>query len=350
MSVVYNSFIPQNIAPPDVKRISVYDSNGIKSGVISIPQEFRPATLGEKQYSFGAIADVHLLVSTAETDFTTALRYFKAQNMSFVCICGDMTNNGNNTQFAKYTEIVSANAVGMPVYAITGNHETYRGSDLPDIIEQYTGYPLYYSFECGNDVFIMLGIKSEGALFTDAELQWLYNTLETNRNKRCFIFQHCFLGNGNTATCGNAHGMYNNACWGGDNGQKQMQAFESLLKHYKNTVWFHGHSHLKFRFQTADCTYANFDTSGGFRSVHIPSITEPRVEDGSDTDTSPDYDYSASEGYVVDVYDGGVLLRGRDFISEKWIPVATYWIDTRLVDVPANTFTDSTGTINTNQQ
>jgi hypothetical protein len=64
--------------------------------------------------------------------------------------------------------------------------------------------------------------------------------------------------------------------------------------------------------------------------------------------------FAESEGYIVDVYDEYIVLNGRDFIDNDkdghWLPIATYKIDTRLVQVKANTFKDSTGIINTEVQ
>lgn len=341
--VQYEGFIPQNTAPLGVKCISVYNSKNKRVGVIELGS--LALEKGEKLYSFGAISDVHLSVADSESDFVRALNYLDSTKVAFTCICGDMTNNGNDTQLARYKKLVDANAK-TPIYAVTGNHETYtHGTDIESKISAYTGEPLYYTVTQGNDVFIMLGIKSEGALFTTAELQWFYETLEANRNKRCFVFQHCFTGYETTPTCGNANGMYHSHCWSGD-GQIQLTVFKSLLAHYKNTVFFHGHSHLKFRLQEV-CDYANYDESEGFKSVHIPSISRPRQEDGTDDDTSPDYNDSGSEGFVVDVYKNGIHLQGRDFAKGEFIPIASYWLDTTLQNVTAGTYTDSTGTIAT---
>ena len=231
----------------------------------------------------------------------------------------------------------------MPIYAITGNHEGIRGSDLPNIIEQYTEHPLYYSFDRGNDVFIMVGVKgnSSGNLFTVDELQWLYETLEANRNKRCFLFEHVRPQD----ACGNAYGIYNYDIWGGT----EQTVFESLLRHYKNVIMFHGHSHLKYNLQTKT-NKANIDKDTfGTWQVHISSLAVPRTGDPSGASSRVEV-YADSEGYVVDVYENGILLRGRDFVAEKFIPIATYWLDTKLRYVAAGTYTDSTGTINTNQQ
>ena len=58
------------------------------------------------------------------------------------------------------------------------------------------------------------------------ELQWLYETLEENRNKRCFVFHHVRPQDG----CGNTFGVYALDLWGGT----EATVFESLMRHYKN--------------------------------------------------------------------------------------------------------------------
>lgn len=337
----YGGFILQNTAPAGVKRIGVYNDQEKRVGVVKLGGLAKAK--GEKLYSFGAISDVHLPVADSERDFIRALDDLDRSGVAFTCICGDLTNNGSDTQLARYQELVDTNA-RTPIYAVTGNHDTYTyNADIESRIATYTGNPLYYAFTQGEDVFIMLGIKSEGELFTDAELSWLAETLEANRNKRCFVFQHCFPGLEREPVCGNAGGLYHNYCWSGQ-GRPQLERFKALLAKYKNTVFFHGHSHLKFRLQEG-WPYANLDDSQGYRSIHIPSVSRPRQEDGSDEDTSADYDDSGSEGYLVDVYETGIHLRGRDFVKGEFLPIASYWLDTTLQTIPAGTYTDSTGTI-----
>ncbi len=330
----YGHFIPENTAPVGAKRIGVYNSKGSRVGFI--PLGSLAVNMGTKLYSFGAISDVHISAADSENAFVRALHYFVHTLVDFTVICGDLTNNGNAAQLERYRELILSNS-RVPVNDITGNHDTYTfGADIETEIKNYDGF-LYCRTLRGDDAFLYVGIKSEGALFTEAELEWLQNTLEENRNRRCFVFMHCFLGSGNTPTCGNANGMYYSHCWSGEEGQAQLARFKSLLAHYKNTVFFHGHSHLKFRLQEG-CAYANFDDSEGFRSVHIPSVARPRQEDGPDEDTDPDYDDAGSEGYVVDVYEKGIHLRGVDFVSGEFLPIASYWIDTTPVDVEAGTF------------
>ena len=352
----YTHFIKENIAPVGATKIGVYDSNGKKVCTIPLGRLKPPAQ--QKQYSFLALSDIHLTYDTANADFQRAL-IFAESNCDFTCICGDLTSTGSITEGATnemslYKSIVTNYAKTKPVYAISGNHETSYGTYVTDDrIQPYTGNGLYYSFTKGNDVFIMLGYygayhETNGGWRYDEflsveELQWLYETLEANRNKRCLIFEHVLPHEHGT---GNANGLYKSALIWRTTDSGIGQAFMSLLKHYKNIVFFHGHSHIRFWLQELD-EKANYSSADGYRSIHIPSLSVPRdlSTDGMTLETI----YAESEGYIVDVYDDCIILNGRDFIDNDadghWLPIATYKIDTTLQTIEANTFTDSTGTI-----
>lgn len=329
----YKGLISENTAYPDSRRIGLYDSCGNRVGIAHLGSLANPAK-GEKLYSFGALSDVHVTYSTAESDFGAALRYLNnVENVAFTCIAGDLTTNGTESELAKYKSVVDSYSSNTPVYAMAGNHEYYR-TVSQSYLENYMGHPLYYSFNHGDDVFIMCGCYSdkEDGMFTAEFLQWFYETLEANRNKRCFVFEHFFP----PEDSGDACGVYG---WNFGTGEKSS-VFLSLLKHYKNTVLFHGHSHLKFYLQEKD-SKANYNDSAGYKSVHIPSISVPRdAVNGVLTDVD-----SGSEGYVVDVYEHGVHLRGRDFVNREFLPIASYWLGTTLQTITAGTYQDSTGTI-----
>lgn len=335
----FTDLVPQNVAPPDVRRIRVYSQSGSIVGKIGL-RGLKMPEAGDKLYSFGALSDVHYQYDTAAEDFQRALVHLnETEGVVFTCICGDLTQSGTEDNLAEYKSAVDAYSPDTPVYAITGNHEGYN-ANIESIIETYTGRPLYYSFEHEGDVFVMVGIKSStaGALFADGELQWLYETLEANRNRRCFVFQHVRPDD----ACGNAYGIYDYDIWDGT----EKTVFESLMSHYENVVLFHGHSHLRFDLQAEYGEGANIDNLFGCWSVHIPSISVPRDGDASGASSRVEI-YAASEGYVVDVYADGILLRGRDFVGERFLPIATYWLDTALKEVEAGIYSDSTGTIET---
>lgn len=337
----FNNLIPQNVAPKDAKKVGVYDTKGNRLFGVQLGNLIFPPNRGQKLYSFGALSDVHYQSDTAQEDFHRALNYLNnTENVAFTCVCGDLTDNGTATELTAYKNAVATYSANKPVYSIMGNHDA-RGN-LYTTIQQYTGNPYYYSIEYGNDVFIFVGAIADWSanIFTVEELQWLYETLEANRNKRCFVFEHYRPQDG----CGNALGIYYRTYddWDG----YCAEVFESLMKHYHNVILFHGHSHLKFDLQEYD-HMANYDNLFGCHSVHIPSISIPRDTDGAVNPSRVDV-YAESEGYVVDVYENGIHLRGRDFVKEEFLPIASYWLDTTLKEIEANTYVDTTGTITTN--
>lgn len=347
MTYKYDKFITQNIAPKKVKKIGVYDSNNNRIGSIMLNRLLH--TSEEKKYSFGLISDLHFYSTDVAwnpiTKVDNALSYFENNNCSFCCHTGDMTqtgfyNEGDTTtlqigQFQNYKTICNKHTIQM--YGICGNHESYVNPIKNNLTElkTYTNIEsLHYSISYNEDIFIFIS-QPQGTLpMTDEALQWLYQTLETNRNKRCFVFVHPYLD------CGNTNNLYGNdifSWWG-----TKTTAFKNLLKHYENTLLFHGHSHNNFKCQEID-KIANYNENTGFKSIHIPSVSRPtKIVDGvrSNDDTQ-------SYGYLVDVYENFIILNGIDFINNKPVPLGTYKIDTTLVNVKPNTFVDSTGTITT---
>ena len=349
----YTHFIKENVAPAKADKIGVYSkSSGNKVG--TIPLGKLKQAEGNKLYSFMALSDVHVQYDTASDDLIRALNFAEA-NCDFVCICGDLTDTAAvESQLVDYKNIITTSKISKPVYAIAGNHENYNGySDK--YLATYTGQPLYYSFSIGNDVFIMVGHFGAyagdgiGWLSTDfisvEELQWLYETLETNRNKRCFIFNHVFPSEHKV---GNPNDFYTSVLPWKTTDNFIGQAYINLLRHYKNTLLFHGHSHARFSLQEKEKT-SNYSDANGYRSIHIPSLAIPRdIIDNSRTEI-----YAESEGYIVDVYDNYIILNGRDFIDNQAdgniLPIATYKIDTEIIEIEANTFTDDTNIIITNK-
>lgn len=349
MAYVYRHFIPQNTAPSGVKHIGVYNSSGEK--VYTIPLGRMTPITKEKLYSFGLVSDIHLYkIKTTwdgNTKFDNALTYFENKDCLFCAHCGDITQTGLYSegdavnlapeQFEAYKEVCDKHTI--PVYGLCGNHESYVNPITNNLTElkYYTGTDLYYTITQDDDLFIFIGQPHGSIVMSDEALQWLYETLEANRNKRCFVFIHAYI----EEDSGDACDVRENSIfdyWG----TKKTGVFMSLLRHYKNTVLFHGHSHMKLKCQELDIN-ANYTVRNGFKSVHVPSSATPRDVD-TDNMVSVNDNY-ASEGYVVDVYDNCIVLNGWDFINSEYIPLGVYKIDTTLQNIEAGTFTDSTGTI-----
>lgn len=361
MAYKYKHFIPQNIAPSGATSIGAYDGSGNKICSIALGRLTPPNK--EKLYSFGLLSDIHLADyrQTSYTKFDNALSYFEEQGVSFCCHSGDLTDYGfwyptatyrvsyyNPVLFEEYQSICENH--NIPVYGCCGNHESYNGYDItgtytdehgadPSLVvnnleklQEYTGKGLYFALTQGNDVFIFLGQPSGNIPMSDEALQWLYETLENNRNKRCFIFVHPHISSGNPVGAYKSNPLFKN--W------EHFSAFKNLLSHYKNTILFHGHTHFKFECQEQD-KESTYSTKDGFRSVHVPSSSTPRdVVDGELVNRNDE-----SQGYIVDVYDDCIVLNGMDFINNRYVAIGVFKIDTTLQTIDAGTFTDSTGTI-----
>lgn len=360
----YPYFIDENAAPYGAEKIAVYNADGeiiakFPLGNLALP------SLGYKRYSFGALSDVHVTNSTAAmTNFQKALTFLNnTDNVAFICISGDLTSNGAEAQFTTYKNTVATYSPNAPVYETTGNHDVENTSIAPFLTKEstqpYLGRDLYYSFTHGDDLFIMVGmsgwISKTGDIFTTDELEWLYETLEANRNKRCFVFEHCpsmvyrnategvILNDGsgkpyNSSTSGSLLGVRlptGNLL----NQGSTSEPFRKLMAHYKNVIWFHGHSHLDFYYQK-DCSQVNYDKNFGCHSIHIPSSASGRALNAAGTGWE---NPSGSYGYVVDVYDNHIVLRGRDFLKDEFIPIASFCLDTTLQTVAAATYKEITG-------
>lgn len=345
--VSYNGLIAENCAPKTATGIGVYDSSN--SRIDGLDLGFLDNQYSDKIYTFAAISDIHIGVSDGEEDFTNAVEYLENEDeVEFVTICGDMVNDSSKvTELETYQRI--ARGATKPIYVVTGNHEANNyndGEDFDDIKGYFAqdNYPninqeLYYSFTYNNDVFIMVGTYGEpgyNKTFSLEELQWLYQTLEKNRNKRCFLYTHYYPIDGS----GDPLGLYGGNGFGNSKGR----AFLSLMQHYKNVIYFHGHTHTGLKVQEYH-PMNNIDRIYGRYSINIPSLTWPRVPNADSTD----YDKltQAGEGYIVDVYENGIALRGRDFENGVFSPIGTYYLDTVIQKVEANSYKDPTGLLTT---
>jgi len=344
MAYVYRHFIPQNTAPKGAKNIGVYDGNGKR--ICGIPLGTLAPKEGTKLYSFGLLSDIHLFHSATNWDgntkFDNALTYFENQGCAFCVVSGDLTQSGlylrtnesdasttylDERQFAKYKEICDKHTI--PVYELCGNHESYYGMPISNNLTKlntYTGKNvLSYTVTQGNDLFILCGQPRDAAVMSDEDFIWLSNTLETNKNKRCFVFVHSHIDDnveGGVEDSGNPDFARENSIFGYW-GAEKTAAFINLMARYPNTILFHGHTHIKFEAQQYDDS-ANYTEKNGFKSVHVPSGGSPRELNADGSWTGKD---AESQGYLVDVYNDCVVLNGMDLINNKIIPLGTYKIN-----------------------
>ena len=346
MAYKYKHFIQQNTAPKGAKKIGVYQGDGKK--VCTIPLGRLASATKEKLYSFGLVSDIHLYHLAANwnpnSKFDNALTFFEGQNCAMCIVCGDLTQSGfymdktengvttydlEEAQFAKYKELCDKHTI--PVHEICGNHESYFGKSITDNLdklEMYTGKGvLSYTVEQGNDLFILCGQDHGSSVMSDEDFTWLGETLEANKDKRCFVFVHSHIDDnteGGVEDSGNPCYARENSIFGYWGAGKTAN-FINLMQKYPNVILFHGHTHIKFEAQKFDKN-ATYSEENGFKSVHIPSSGGPRELVSADgTWEARD---SESQGYIVDVYDDCIVLNGMDLVNNQPIPLGIYKINT----------------------
>ena len=332
----YDDFIDANVAPGDADAIGIYDESDVKVGSIAI--NGIKADNSGLLYSVGMLSDVHLntensYYSDSFSDFDTALKFFNQADVAFTFTCGDITENGIEAEFARYKEIVAANP-SSPVYTTTGNHDATQSGINEALWKQYTGYGLTYEVSKTltngrTDHYLFLGMSAWNfsEAYTSANLLWLRSRLEAYKNERCFIITHLFFPEG----AGNMLNIYPEGNWLRG---VQLNELKTLAAKYVNTIWFSGHSHWKWSLQQYDDDANIYRNQDAGWTVHIPSCAKP-----SDSDGNPGSSYARqekkdqSEGAILNVYENHIDVLGVDFISGKYLPIATYRLDTTLEEV-----------------
>ena len=320
----YSYFNELNVAPNNANKIVLKTNNRVLRSV-DLPNNFKTNSLGNKLYSVGLLSDIHIDGNgdgnnsdsgNSQNDFTNALEYFKNKNVDFICIDGDVTYYGYDADYTAYKSLISNYSI--PIKAIRGNHECYaNGSNNYDYMNtkfQENVNELYYEYIYNNDVYLFCGMYQESTStpFSNEELTWLSNKLEEHKNKRVFLFVHYYCGDvGNVNNIVSIHKPISN------------QTFINLITNYKNVIYFSGHTHLAFYHQQYG-KYANIKSASDVcHRVHIPSSCKPRISSNG-TEGSAQVYSEGSEGYLMEVYEKGIILKGINFETNKFLPIANY--------------------------
>ena len=396
----------------------------ILGSIENIDLNISPSDSDDLLYSVGILSDIHLASynssNKANKKFINALQFFNDYGCTATFISGDITQSGTDAEFAKFVELRDQYKGDMQVFTATGNHEasssrTYSNKITENSCIAYNIYDLvgnhqffyvengkytYWDISPGNytvdsaqnvtvydssivipgdDVYIFLGILGDanGGLFWDESLQWIYETFDANKDKRCFVFEHCRAerlvydtsvsayvdDTYKSFVSGNTAGLYLKTLWYAP-GEK-AKTMESLFAHYTNIVWFHGHTHQSanrdYHVGTPGYSIANVDSFFGNAynmknpsasaantewtwSVHVPSCANIRTGVNGSWETNNNH----SEGLIVDVYQEKVVLRyvhftednGETFINEFYED-EVYVLDTTLDQIGKYTPTTS---------
>lgn len=134
------------------------------------------------QFSFSAVGDAH--IGSAGGDlFQTALTRSKASGDQFTVVLGDNSNTGQEAELITFN--AQAQAAGMTIYPVIGNHDIFFGgwNNYKSIIGKSI-----YSFNAGNVHFVAL--DSANGTIGENQLNWLVQDLQNTTKPIKIVMLH----------------------------------------------------------------------------------------------------------------------------------------------------------------
>lgn len=348
---IYN-MTPGNLIPEQATHIAAYGINGthydymIEKALIS--DDFVMTEIGcdtlklpEPKYSFEVISDLHVTAPGAGTNIYNGVTNNDRTSSAFrdiatnqsdstaIVVVGDLVNYGQQEEYDQLHAIIESENVQIPIYYAIGNHEFYHdrnlhGADGFDIswtlFRKIAGWDEndgYYRYKIINgDYYIFMGtegfppgVDTAYGYYSAEQRAWLKNLLEEadKTDANAFVFMHQSIEDtvsGSFISRGQA--------WSGINDDEEMRA---VIESYENTFLFTGHSHWNLN------SYGPFINGDGKSANYFNTASTGYL--WSDMDTI----VPGSEGLHVEVYSDYVIVRGRDFANQKWIPNVLVQVD-----------------------
>ena len=328
-------FVSGTLIPAKATAIVAYSVN--KKGIsesycrIDLPENSGYNMNGDVLSKFQVTSDVHIavidkhLASGDAKELHSSHLKSMAEDIVSVCpgsdaliIVGDIANSGQESEWKKTAEILGG-VSGLPsVYYALGNHDLYEGSYKTKIGYFYNYanvQSVYYEKVIGGYHHIFLGSESNDksgvdADISEAQLTWLNNKLKEitakEPNKQVFVYLHQSLYN-------TVAGSFKGQGW---NGIMQDERVREILKKYPQVYFFNGHSHWDMN-SYGNAHLATNDLPNVFNTASVAYLWTSY--------DNPTGEYlRGSQGYYIYVYEDKVLVLGRDFEQEKFIPSACY--------------------------
>lgn len=320
------------IIPPDATMLYAYGKNsgGVSDGYCSLtlPKNCQYKFDGAVLESFQVVSDIHICLERSNpTSDATRLKYDEHlramcadilatdKDSSAIFVVGDIANTGLAAEWERALGIMGGFEQLPPTYFSIGNHDLF-GSDVYDrgvaIFKQYAQTDnVYYEKEINGYHHLFLGSEACGlADLSNTQLAWFDSRLSqitsANPDMPVFVYLHQSLYK---TVAGGFEGQ-------GWNGVKQDGTLRAIVAKYPQIYMFNGHSHW------------DLNTRGSMhdRSDGLPNIfNTAAVAYLWSSIYVPVGEYAeGSQGYYVKVYKDKVLVLGRDFVNNRWIPSACF--------------------------
>ena len=291
------------------------DVANLASTILTITGGGGDIPLGNKLYTFGVLSDIHLKANNLYNgidDFNRAIPCIQNLGAEFVGISGDIGYDNVVGELELYRTALDTHAT-VPFHCVRGNHDVKQTEEN---WITYTGFASNHEFVYNGDVFLFLSrdistdsSNTQATPYSEG-LTWIKERLERYKGARIFIFCH-YPPSGYS---GLADGQY----YGWYSASTEDDELVTAINQTKNVVMFTGHTHYKFQVED---TYDNINiyrfNASRTALVHVPSCAYPR-------NASSGVESDLSQGYLVEVYEQGVVLRGVDLVTGELMPEYEY--------------------------
>ena len=319
--------------------------------VCEIPEDKRPT--GVPSHTFAVISDVHIGFGFGDGSLITpnarqlATRdELNAFAPEFIVVNGDFTQwYGRNKDAVqgKEWEVMTEYFKGFtrPVYFVQGNHdgpnevdpyvnntigieeftweyfENFMDTWLAYCAEngyytvEYTRGVHFYDTEIDGIHLIFCSVPNDSKYeFGKEQLEWLSERLYADEasGKPIFLFDHIPP----------KHKLnHKDSTWNG--GMSDFDAFEAIIKKHPTVINISGDTHY-----TLDTVLAN--TVGADGDIHYVNdgaiIDEWIANDETNPNSAWKRKSNDSMGLLIEIYEDRLVLRGRNFVTGKWISEA----------------------------
>lgn len=249
-----------------------------------------------------------------------------------VLVAGDLTNYADEPSLAKYFEIIKEYSPA-PVISAAGNHDIGHAGDRDktDISREeakanfikynneYMGTnneDNYYATEINGYKFIVLGdIVYDGGHWDamdmgDEQLQFLDRELASaKKGQPVFVCSHWPIDDINGE----------NIIWPDSGIDLECNPVKDIFEKYDNVFYISGHMHAGIKSTVVAEKYglASVEQVNGVTYISLPTYGIVNMFG----------DLISGTGMQLEVYDDEVVIRPRNFITNKWYTNSVYHID-----------------------
>lgn len=333
------------IIPEGADRLIVYTSIrgteklSTQSVKAMLPENADYIPASDPIMSFVVVSDTH--IQSTDT---------KEENVIFKDMLNDVKNdfpevegifiNGDNAQSNKTAADTSAlrtqlgkiesyrNSIcpDIPIYMGVGNHDLWPYAKYSNAVSTFLEFAtlpdgshpesINYDFWLNGYHFVFLGSDKNDptyAGFNTSTLEWLDQTLaeDYDSGKPTFIFLHQAISN---TVAGSLTDMGEE--WDGVINTIELK---NVLRKYPEAILFSGHSHYSLD------SVGNAYYGGGLFPTAFNTASLARAT-GHSTDGEK-IDLDEEQGYIIEIYEDTVMVRGYDFNDNEWKASAQYVVD-----------------------